>query len=151
MPINKENDATAGIQTITRSSLCLRVIGNIVTSSEKDDWLQQTGLWIATAENGLIWRYFLIFPLQEMLGICCHASVFLIRPTPTHNNTLQVILKISIFGLWTLPLVPVFLCKRGLIFTCHVIGHYFLLYNVVLSSNFHWKFHITYWSLGDVS
>ena len=32
-----------------------------------------------------------------MHGICCHASVFLIRPTPTHSNTLQVILKISIF------------------------------------------------------
>ena len=32
-----------------------------------------------------------------MHGICCHTSVFLIRPTPTHNNTLQVILKISIF------------------------------------------------------
>ena len=29
--------------------------------------------------------------------ICCHASVFLIRPTPTQNNTLQIILKISIF------------------------------------------------------
>ena len=32
-----------------------------------------------------------------MHGICYHASGFLIRPTPTHNNALQVILKISIF------------------------------------------------------
>jgi len=29
--------------------------------------------------------------------ICFHVSVFLIRPTPTHNNILQIILKISIF------------------------------------------------------
>ena len=97
MPINEENDATAGIQTITRSYLCLRVEGNIVTSPEKDDWLQQTRLRIATAENGSIWRYFSIFSLQGMNRIYCYASVFLIRPTPTHNNTLQVILKISIF------------------------------------------------------
>jgi len=54
MPIDEENDATAGIQTITRSYLYLRVIGNIVTSPEKDDWLQQTSLQIATAENGSI-------------------------------------------------------------------------------------------------
>ena len=85
MTINEENDATAGIQTITRSYLCLRVIGNIVTSPEKDNWLQQIRLRIATAENGSIRRYILIFPLQRMHG------VFLIRPTPTHNNTLQVI------------------------------------------------------------
>ena len=43
------------------------------------------------------WLNSQVFPLQGMHGICCHASVFLIRPTPTHNNTLQVILKISIF------------------------------------------------------
>ena len=85
------------MQTNTRSYLCLRVKGNIVTSPEKDDWLQQTRLRIATAENGSIWRYFSIFSLQGMNEIYCHASVFLIRPTPTHNNTLQVILKISIF------------------------------------------------------
>ena len=97
MPIDEENDATTGIQMITRSYLCLRVIGNIVTSPEKDDWLQQTRLRIATAENGSILRYFSIFPLQGMRGICCHVSVFLIRPTPTHNSTLQVILIISIF------------------------------------------------------
>ena len=103
-PIDEENNATAGIQMITRSYLCLRVIGNIVTSPEKDDWLQQTRLRIATAKNDSIWRYFSIFPLQGMHGIFCHASVFLIRPTPTHNNILQVILKISIFGLRTLPM-----------------------------------------------
>ena len=94
---NEENDATAGIQTITRSYLCLRVKGSIVTSPEKDDCLQQTRLQIAIAENGSIWRYFSVFPLQGMHRICCHASVFLIRPTPTHNNTLQIIVKISIF------------------------------------------------------
>jgi len=86
--IDEENDATAGIQTTTRSYLCLRVKGNIVTSPEKDDWFQQTRLWIATAKNGSIWKYFSIFPLQRMHGICCHASVFLIRPTHTHSNTL---------------------------------------------------------------
>ena len=32
-----------------------------------------------------------------MHRIWFHDSVFLIRPTSTHNNTLQVILKISIF------------------------------------------------------
>ena len=32
-----------------------------------------------------------------MHRIWSHASVFLIRPTPAHDNTLQVILKISIF------------------------------------------------------
>jgi len=99
MPINEENDATTGIQMITRSYLCLRVIGNIVTSPEKDDWLQQARLQIATVENGSILRYFSIFPLQGVHGICCHASVFLIRPTPTYNNTLYVILKISSFRL----------------------------------------------------
>ena len=36
------------------SYLCLRVIGNIITSPEKDDWLQQTKLRIAPAENGSI-------------------------------------------------------------------------------------------------
>ena len=44
-----------------------------------------------------ILRYFFKFPLQGMHRICCHVSVFLIRPYPTHNNTLQVILKTSIF------------------------------------------------------
>ena len=46
---------------------------------------------------GLILRYFFGFSLQGMHGICYHDSIFLIRPTPTHNNNLQVILKISIF------------------------------------------------------
>ena len=32
-----------------------------------------------------------------MHGICCHDRVFLIRPTPTHDNTLLIILRISIF------------------------------------------------------
>ena len=32
-----------------------------------------------------------------MHRIWYHAIVFLIRPTPTHDNTLQVILKTSIF------------------------------------------------------
>jgi len=46
------------------------------------------------------------FPLQRMQEICFHDSVFLIRPTPTPDNTLQVILKILIFGLWTLLYCP---------------------------------------------
>ena len=40
-----------------------------------------------------------------MHEICCYDSVFLIRPTQTHENTLQVILRISIFGLQTLTYV----------------------------------------------
>ena len=52
--IGEKSDATAGIQTITRSYLCLRVIGNIVTNLKKDNWLQQTRLQIALAENGSI-------------------------------------------------------------------------------------------------
>jgi len=32
-----------------------------------------------------------------MHRIWYHASVFLIRPTPTHDSTLQVILKVSIY------------------------------------------------------
>ena len=56
MPIDEENNATAGIATNDHKKLliCLRVIGNIVTSPEKDDWLQQTRLQIATAKNGSI-------------------------------------------------------------------------------------------------
>ena len=53
-PIDEESNATAGMQMITRSYLCLRVIGNIVTNPERDNWLQQTRLWIATAENSSI-------------------------------------------------------------------------------------------------
>ena len=51
---NDENNATAGIQTITRSYLCLKVKGNIVANPDKDNRLQQTRLLIATAENGSI-------------------------------------------------------------------------------------------------
>ena len=67
------------------------------TKLGEEHWLQQTGSQNATGENGSIHRYFFRFPLQGMHGNCCHNIVFLIRPTPTHNNTLQAILKISIF------------------------------------------------------
>jgi len=38
-----------------------------------------------------------IFSLEGMAKICCHSSVFLISPTPTHDNSFGVDLKISIF------------------------------------------------------
>ena len=44
--------------------------------------------------------------LQGMHKIHCHFGVFLIRPTPTQNNTLQVILKIAIFRFADLTLGP---------------------------------------------
>jgi len=47
--------------------------------------------------NSSILTYLTIFSLEGMGKICCHSSVFLIRPTPTHNNSLRVNLKISIF------------------------------------------------------
>jgi len=43
--------------------------------------------------------YLTIFSLEGKDKICCHSSVFLIRPTPTHYNSLGVDLKISIFWL----------------------------------------------------
>ena len=46
--------------------------------------------------NSLILMYFMV-SLERMGEICCHSSVFLIIPIPTHNNSLHVNLKISIF------------------------------------------------------
>jgi len=46
-----------------------------------------------------ILTYSTIFSLEGMGEIYCHSSVFLIRPTPTHKNSLQANLKISIFWL----------------------------------------------------
>ena len=71
--------------------------GYTLTKLGEKHWLQQTRSQNTTGKNGLILRYFFRFPLQGMHGICCHVSVFLIKPTPTLNNTLQFILKISIF------------------------------------------------------
>jgi len=48
-------------------------------------------------KNRSISTYLTIFSLEKMDEIYCHSSVFLIRPTPTHNNSLGVDLKISIF------------------------------------------------------
>ena len=42
---------------------------------------------------------FLRIPQQGMHDIRYHDSILTIRPTPTQENTLQVILKISIFRL----------------------------------------------------
>jgi len=48
-------------------------------------------------KNCSILMHLTIFSLVGMDEICCHSSVFLIRPTPTHNNSLKVDLKILIF------------------------------------------------------
>jgi len=41
--------------------------------------------------------YLRIFSLEGMAKICCHSSDFLIRPTPTHDYSLGVDVKISNF------------------------------------------------------
>jgi len=41
--------------------------------------------------------YLMIFSLEGKDKICCHSSVFLITPTPIHDNSLGVDLKILIF------------------------------------------------------
>ena len=51
LPIGKENNATVAIPNITRSHLCLRVRGDILTSPEKEHWLKHTRLVNATVEN----------------------------------------------------------------------------------------------------
>jgi len=48
-------------------------------------------------KNRSISTYLTIFSLERMDEICYHSSVFLIRPIPTHENSLGVDLKISIF------------------------------------------------------
>ena len=78
--------------TITRNYKFLGVTGDAPTKLGEEHWLQQTKSQNATGKNGSIFKYFFRFPLQGMHGYCCHDSVF-----PTHNNALQVILKISIF------------------------------------------------------
>ena len=47
----KENDATVAISNITRSHLCLRVRGDMLTSPEKEHWLKHTRLVNAIVEN----------------------------------------------------------------------------------------------------
>jgi len=51
----------------------------------------------AKYKNRSILTYLMIFSLEGKDKICCHFSVFLIIPTPTHDNSLGVDLKISIF------------------------------------------------------
>ena len=67
------------------------------TKLGEEHWLQQQGLRMPQAKMAKILRYFFRFPLRGMHRSCCYDSVFLIRPTPTHSNALQVILKIPIF------------------------------------------------------
>ena len=96
-PIGKEDDATASTTLILRSSFCFRVIRDVYSKLEKEHWLKQTMLHNTIAKYDSIFKYFVRFPLQGMQGICCNVSVFLIRPTPMHNISFKVILKISIF------------------------------------------------------
>ena len=51
------------------------------TKLGEEHWLNIERPENATGENGSILRYFFRFPLQGMHGICCHVSVFLIRPS----------------------------------------------------------------------
>ena len=70
------------------------------TKLGKKHWLQQTRSQNATGKNGSILSYFFRFPLQKMHGIHCHVSVFLIRPTPAHYNTLHEDINFSIYEPW---------------------------------------------------
>jgi len=56
-------------------------------------------------KNHLILTYLTIFSQEGIGKICCHCSVFLIRHTPTHDNSLGVDLKISIFW-FACPTIP---------------------------------------------
>jgi len=38
--------------------------------------------------NRSVLMHLMILLLEGMDEICCHSSIFLIRPTPTHNNSL---------------------------------------------------------------
>ena len=62
-----------------------------------------------------ILTYLTIFTVEGMDEICCHYSVFLIRPTPTHDSSLQVNLKISIseFADPTLGCVTIYINFKG--------------------------------------
>ena len=62
---------------------------------EREFWPKRITMQITTVKNQGI--YFALFSLEEIDEICCHTSVFLIRPTPTHDYSLQVNLKILIF------------------------------------------------------
>jgi len=48
-------------------------------------------------QKSLNFDVFDVFSLERMEEICCHSSVFLIRLTPTHDNSLGVEFKISMF------------------------------------------------------
>ena len=96
-PIGEEDDATASTTLILRSSFYLRIIRDVLTKLEKQHWLKQTMVHNTIAKYDSIFKYFVRFPLQGMQGICCNVSVFLIRPTPMHNISFKVILKILIF------------------------------------------------------
>jgi len=87
-PVDKDDDAMAKILTITRSYLCFRVTGDTPT---KLGGLQQTRSQNVTGKNGSILSYFHCKECTEF------AATLVFSSTPTQNNTLQVILKTSIF------------------------------------------------------
>ena len=54
----------------------------------------------------------MIFSLERMNEICYNSSVFLIRLIPTHDNSLQVNLKVSIFEFaYSIPLAYCSTCN----------------------------------------
>ena len=120
----KKDDSSYSDNTNNHKKLLMpQSYSGYLTKLGEKHWLQQTRSQNATGKNGSILSYFFKFSPQGReytVFTAMHVSVFLIRPTPTHNNTLQVI-RYQFFDLQTLTMLILWIScplKNHVLRTC---------------------------------